>query len=357
MKYPAWILTFCLLLQAHVLRAQEIDSTQRSLFPLPLLFWTPETEFGGGALVSYILRNSRDTLGHPTSMSVQFIYTQNKQISFFLGGDHYWNRGARHYSGAISYSKFPYAFYGIGPDTPDTTEKYDPESVSIVLSGKMRVSPHLYAGLRLEWDHTKLLDAQNGGQLASGKIRGTQAGYTSGLGATVHWDTRNDVIYPRQGSFHQASVIPFTKFFGSDFKFVRTQLDFRQYFPLFKNHVFAYQVNAVWIAGHPPFHKMALFGGPNLMRGYYEGRFRDRQFFAFQTEYRAPVWWRFGLAAFGGYGDVAHRLDEFRFKSFKYSIGWGLRFLLDKDQNLNLRIDLAYGKHSAFPAIGIGEAF
>lgn len=73
--------------------------------------------------------------------------------------------------------------------------------------------------------------------------------------------------------------------------------------------------------------------------------------------FKVPAWWRFGLAGFAGYGDVAHTIDEFKINDFKYSIGWGIRFCIDQKNNANIRVDIAFGKNSAYPAIAIGEAF
>jgi outer membrane protein assembly factor BamA len=151
--------------------------------------------------------------------------------------------------------------------------------------------------------------------------------------------------------------MPFAGIFGSHYKFIRITLDVRQYFSLWETHVLAYQIYANVITGHPPFYKMSLFGGSNIMRGYYEGRYRDRDMLAFQAEYRLPVWWRFGIVGFAGYGDVAHRLSDFRIKDFKYSIGYGIRFGIDQQNRLNIRLDIGYGKKSAYPVIAFQEAF
>jgi len=43
-----------------------------------------------------------------------------------------------------------------------------------------------------------------------------------------------------------------------------------------------------------------------MMRGYYTGRFRDRNFIAGQTELRYRFADRFGVAAFAGTGEVFH---------------------------------------------------
>ena len=80
------------------------------------------------------------------------------------------------------------------------------------------------------------------------------------------------------------------------------------------------------------------------MRGYYLGRYRDKILMTFQAEYRIPAWWRFGLVGFAGVGDVASKFAKFKLADFKYSVGAGLRFLLDPKEGTCLRADFGFGK-------------
>ena len=112
-------------------------------------------------------------------------------------------------------------------------------------------------------------------------------------------------------------------------------------------------------AGQPPFDHLAQLGGDVLLRGYYQGRFRDRHLLALEGEYRMPMVWRIGLVGFAGAGRVAGRLDAFDLTGLKTSAGGGLRFLLSPSEGLNIRADWAYGfavRSGAF-YLSLGEAF
>jgi len=114
------------------------------------------------------------------------------------------------------------------------------------------------------------------------------------------------------------------------------------------------------MSGDPPFQSLSLLGDSgkqNLMRGYYRGRYRDKNIIVFQTEYRIPLWWRFGAVAFIGVGNVASAFDMFKIKTVKYSYGAGLRFQLDDKEKINLRIDIGFGKETSGFYFTIGEAF
>lgn len=91
------------------------------------------------------------------------------------------------------------------------------------------------------------------------------------------------------------------------------------------------------------------------MRGYFQGRFRDRQFLSFQAEYRSPLlFWRISTAAFAGAGRVADKVSKLDFGGLKPSFGGGFRIMLDKVD----RFDLGFGEdgNTGF-YVGFSEAF
>jgi hypothetical protein len=103
---------------------------------------------------------------------------------------------------------------------------------------------------------------------------------------------------------------------------------------------------------------MGLLGGDAIMRGYYLGRYRDRNLVCCQVEYRVvPVVWRLGVVGFLGFGDVADRIKNLRFGDFKYSYGFGLRYIFNREQKFNMRLDFGFGKGTSGIYITGSEAF
>ena len=70
-----------------------------------------------------------------------------------------------------------------------------------------------------------------------------------------------------------------------------------------------------------------------------------------------PLWWRFGLVGFLGFGDVSSDVKDFALSDLKHSLGFGLRYFLNPEEKLNIRLDLAYGKDSSGFYITLFEAF
>ena len=341
---------------------QDSVKQKRSGFiPIPILFYMPETKIGVGAAVNYYFRESGSKLdSRPSTIMPVLIYTQKKQIISELSANLYWKDEIYHLNGYLSYKKFPDKFYGIGNNTSDDDEDYTPQIVEFSLDVQKKVYCGLSIGVQYEFEHNKIIEFEEGGHLAQGNILGSEGGTISGIGLLANWDTRNNIFYPTSGSYFQLSASLFGCILGSDYNFNRYNLDLRQYLLLFSSHVIAVQCYINIITGKPPFQKLSLLGerigNNNLMRGYYEGRYRDKDMIAFQMEYRLPVWWRFGLVGFVGFGDVADKIKNFEIKKFKYSIGWGIRYLLIRNEKINVRLDFGYGESSSGTYITIGEA-
>jgi len=80
------------------------------------------------------------------------------------------------------------------------------------------------------------------------------------------------------------------------------------------------------------------------MRGYYKGRFRDKDILAVQAEYRVMVTKRIGVVGFAGLADVFPDFSEFNLKTIEYSVGTGIRYMVNKREGTTLRMDMAWGK-------------
>jgi len=127
---------------------------------------------------------------------------------------------------------------------------------------------------------------------------------------------------------------------------------------IFSGHVIAFRGIIGVNTGDPPFQMLFLTGSlGSFLRGYTISRFMDKNVITFQTEYRMPLIWRFGLVAFAGFGQVAPEFSQVSINDLKPSVGLGLRFALIPDQKVNLRIDFGIGKDDSSFNIDFMEAF
>ncbi|HEX9620629.1 MAG TPA: hypothetical protein VF989_10860, partial [Polyangiaceae bacterium] len=103
--------------------------------------------------------------------------------------------------------------------------------------------------------------------------------------------------------------------------------------------------------------QLAMLGGDELLRGYFLGRYRDENLGALETEYRFPLYWRFGGVAFAGAGQVADGLEDLGGEPTRWAVGAGLRFSLNDDEHLNLRLDFGVGPGTHGIYVTAREAF
>jgi outer membrane protein assembly factor BamA len=152
-------------------------------------------------------------------------------------------------------------------------------------------------------------------------------------------DKRSNILTPQYGSYGELSVVSNNLDDRWCYKF---KLDLRKYIT-FNANTFSFRLLNESVSGSPPFYEYTLFGGDKNARGYYYGRFREKNLMTLQGEYRSPLWWRFGLALFGGISKVYPSIDTMSVSHLKPNYGFGLRFLTDTKENINLRLDYSIG--------------
>jgi len=337
-----------------------------TLVPLPVLFYQPETKLGFGGLASYYFWLTDPTaMGsaerfQPSSLTAIALYTTRKQIIAALEGELWLGDGGWRVLGNLGLSKFPTKFWGIGNDTPeDAEEDYTPLLFNSLAEVQRGIGKGWYLGGIVWAGYRQLREVAEDGLLAGESVPGSQDGSIIGLGALVSWDTRDNTVYPRSGWYHQVRGVLYDGAFGSSYDFGSYTLDLRVYGSLFGTHVVALRGVGMATTGTPPFDLMPQLGGDRLLRGYFQGRYLDRQLVALQGEYRLPVWWRLGVVAFGAVGQVADRWGDIAFDRFHPSLGGGIRFLISRAEGLHLRADYGWGFDVSAGGfyLSIGEAF
>jgi len=66
---------------------------------------------------------------------------------------------------------------------------------------------------------------------------------------------------------------------------------------------------------------------------------------------------RLGGVIFAGAGGIGDGIADFGLGEFRYNVGVGLRFLLDEQEELNVRLDWGLGKNTSNYYLNIAEAF
>lgn len=354
-------------------------NNQLTVLPIPVLFYQAETGFGYGLGGLLSGRFSQDTLTRPSNIRVQYWTTQNKQSLLQLVHTVYTPGEKFYLNGEISAYDIALYYYGIGPNTSSADESLQSYKLFIINQRvQKQIAPKLFFGgqYRLTDLSQFSIDSKTTDEGASNVFlrdprlteRERHGTRVSGLGPAITYDTRDVPLAAFRGNLLDASVMFNGTGLGSDYRFVRYQLDARHFQPVFSERtILALQFLGQFHTGEVPFRELAglganlggtLYNNANLLRGIYEQRFRDRQMITFQAELRQKLFWRIDGAIFGGVGNVSNYIDKFNLSNTKYAGGVGIRFNFIQRDRLNLRLDYAGGTGSS-PGIlfAIGEAF
>jgi outer membrane protein assembly factor BamA len=329
------------------------------LIAIPFIYYSPETKlaFGVGGVLNFRAGRNKEKTRASTIWAFG-TFNLAKQFQVVVKPEIYFERNRFFLSGNIRYERTPQNFFGIGNDMPSTAEEsYTPRIVNFQVGVKKKFLGHLFAGVQYDFEQMTMEKVEPGGMLEDGEIPGSRGGLFSGFGVSLDWDTRDAVLYPRKGVFLQLTADTYGAMTGSDLTFTSLKLDCRKYFLVAPDQVLALQAYIRSTAGEVPFHKLALLGGESLMRGYYKGRFRDKDILAVQAEYRVMVTKRIGVVGFAGLADVFPAFAEFKLKTIKYSLGTGFRYMINKREGTTLRLDMAWGKASFGLYVTAQEAF
>lgn len=338
-----------------------VASEHNGFIFMPVLFFSPDTRLGFGGAGAYVfhLNDDNDSIKTRTSF-VRFsgAYTINKQTDlssewgiftkaerFFLKGD-------------MRFRIYPDRFYGVGNNTPQTNmEIYDYKLFNIRASGLKKLKKELFVGPSLQFNRSFDFHHSANGVLGNGSVTGYNGGTNVGLGALLIYDSRDNVLNSYKGMFLETSSLFYNKTYGSSFNYQVFQLEFCRYWQIKPKQILAFQLRSRMSFGDVPFLELSMVGNDDILRGYPRNRFRDNHFMLSQLEYRFPLFWRIGMTTFVGMGDVFSRPQDLSWRTTKYTVGAGLRFLVNSAERINIRVDYGYGSEGGFVYINVAEAF
>ncbi len=326
---------------------EQDSSKHSSYFILPVLSSAPETgiEAGGSVLYSFYT----DTVNPATRVSNIFGYATatTKGQSRFSISTNYWTPGNRyHITAAVSYINFPFDYYGVGNNTlKQNQDRLGHKRFKGSVTGEKYIGGNFYLGLTAGLQHFAFEDDKPGGIYETLPASAQPKGGTLLLaGPSIVFDNRNNVTYTTKGAVVNA-YFNFIKgiYRENDYRGGFFNIEYAQFFPLSKRWVIGLNAQQQTLVGNrQPFYMLPSLGNDEIMRGYYNGRFRDKNLLAAQTELRYRISDRFGVVGFAGAGKVY--ADDFNFENLKPSYGLGGRYFFDVEKGLSMRVDYAIGE-------------
>jgi outer membrane protein assembly factor BamA len=357
------ILPFALLAQEDdqaLVQSDTLSITKGTqVIGVPILFYTPETDFGLGAGVQFIFGNLPNMFNSRLSdMLVTGVYTTKKQFLLDVRPQIHIYDGQFYLEGLFRYKVFPNSFWGIGNQTSDDAlESYNMQSTEIHAKLLKRIPPTLNFGFEYVFQHHKMVEYDSAGQLITTEIPGSEGATISSLSAVFTFDDRDNISSASKGNFLQFSAGFSSQVLGASYSYNKYKFDIRKYFLLQDKLTFAANYYLEVTYGRVPFQTMPWLGGNERMRGYFNGRYIDLQYHTIQSEIRWRLTPRFIIAGFASGGDVGESLTQL-YRYFKYSYGGGVRYQISKKSPIFVRLDFGFGTPgNSGIYFGVNEAF
>jgi hypothetical protein len=325
----------------------DSSNNHLSVLPVPTFGYTPETRFYFG-LASLFSKKLDTGAIRWSNAKLEFSYTLRKQIIGEMGWNAYLPRESFFTSGKVHFSYFPDYFWGTSLELKRSnplifsTERMHYE---ILVLRRIAKKP-LFAGIGIRGVRYAALKRISGDSTLLSELRLSSA--FSLPAPSIIYDSRNNPLNADSGFYCQALAYPML---GKSNNYLRSSLDLRKYYH-FKSTAFALRSKTVYSGG--PALDAVAFGGDENVRGFYQGLVRAPFMSTLQAEWRLKVLKRWGMAFFAGESIVANK-NSMR---MAWNGGAGVRFLIDRKANINLRMDMAWGQggNRGF-YVAFGESF
>ena len=337
------------------------DPSAPKLINYPTLAFSPETDWEFGVSSLYVYSAKRDLTNRLSELKAFTFYTLENQYGLWLDHALYTDQNKWFFYGRARYQRFPLYYYGVGRDSPAEVQSVIDGEYILFRERVLRETwPSLYVGLELDFQALNRVEYVNTAPGFSTPDVGTMGSTNVGVGLGVLYDNIHNAMNPRDALYSEWAFLSYGSHTRSDFSFTSYIVDNRIYRPLRENTVLCAQLYGQFTVGNPPFNMLSLLGGESLMRGYYLGRYRDRNLIAGQIEYRIlPFSFskRIGASVFLATGQVYGDDHPFSWREFLPTGGAGLRFLIFPEKDIYTRLDVAFTEEGRGVYLFIGEAF
>ena len=324
------------------------DTVRRSsFFPFPTGSISPETglEYGVAAMYSFYT-DKKDANTRVSTINILGTHTTKNQTGLKLVSDIWSKQNKYHYYEEFRYRNYPYSFYGIGGNTVAADKDgVDEKRARLAFAADKKILNHYYIGIQAAFEDYVERDKNPAGLLTTGNYYGNTGGKQIYFGIEQLYDSRNNVTYTTKGWYGNLLIAYTPDFFGgNNFHGAFVNFDGRYFTPVSSKITLG--INGIYqgiYAKNIPFYLLPQMGSMNMMRGYYQGRFRDKDLAAMQAELRYRFIPRLAVAAFGGYGTVWGE-NDFSFNILKPEYGLGIRYFFDLGKDLSIRFDYGIGQ-------------
>lgn len=259
----------------------------------------------------------------------------------------------------IGGGEMPIRFWGLGYDVADnaTRSKYTMGSVSGDVSYIRHITRGLAVGAGVEATYLNAYDIE---PLAEEYLLMAGASerklFTAGLSLMAEYNGKSYDGNILRGYYAKLSGTFYPQALGNHTNNMwHAEATFDYYQPLWRGAVAAFDIHAQLWSQDTPWLLWSKIGGENRMRGYYYGRYIDRNMITAQVELRQQIYGPISGVVWGGAGSLFTSFNQIDIKEVLPNYGVGVRFAAGG--GISLRVDYGFGRHSNGLVIHVNEAF
>ncbi len=319
-------------------------------------FYNSKSSFSVGGGISALYKWDRnDPELRSSVMSIMGMISVRGMFAVDVSGLNYMKKDRSRWSYKLKFSTDPMNFWGIGYDH-GADNRYKCSYKQIMLHFKpdylFRLAKNFYLGPSVNLSYTHTYDFSHR-ELIGGQNYNI---FSNGIGGVLQYDSRDYSTNAYRGHYLRIEQLFYPKLTNT-YYFNSTDITYSTYHPLWSTAVFAFEYHSLFDYGEEiPWTMLALVAADNnRMRGYYEGRYRDRNIVEAQVEIRQRLPRRFGIVVFAGAANVFHDFKSVHPRQTLPNYGVGGRWEFKK--RVNIRLDLGFTKNKPGVVFNINEAF
>lgn len=336
------------------LRDADVPATaQKGNFVIaPIPFSNPTFDAGLILGLAYFYPQTAEQAStQPASVSgLGVMYSENGSKGAAVGHSGYFREDRWRFSGAYGNADLELPLLALDENSDVLNIDWLLDATLFFAQGSRRVGQHWYAGVSIldvdvNQDFRVTILSQEFDLLDSFR--------STGIGANLTFDTRDLPTNPYEGRYFKASANFNRESFGGDLGYDAYSLVFRSYHPLMDSLVLAWEVRACSRSDGTPLWDACKIG----LRGFASTDYMGKSSLSAQAEARWRFAERWGLVAFAGSGTVDNTLSGIRENDWVPSYGAGVRFMIQQEKRINLRLDYAKSRDSDAVSFFVGESF
>lgn len=317
--------------------------------------YSSDTKFGIGIVGSGLYRPSAsDTVSPLSNVAVYADATTSMFFKLGVRGTHIFPNDKARLNYDINVAQIATKFWGIGYEmarNDDNESKYKYFTSQTEVNYVWRLAPYFYLGPMVTVDYINARDMAKP-ELWEGQPDKT---FNLGVGFTVQYDNRDFLTNASRGVYLRLDQRFNPRFLANKYAFSLTELYLAYYHPLWKSATIALQLHSRLTYGNTPWGLLSTLGGSDNMRGYFEGRYRDKSEIDMCIELRQHVWRRNGVVVWVGAGSIFPKFSAMRMRRVLPNYGIGYRW--EFKSRVNVRLDLGFGRKQTGFIFSINEAF